>query len=165
MGLRGASGLIRPRALVALAVAVFATVAALHMFWGTGAPPGADDALIAAGTSDVDTYRENVDSIEPAPPPIAIQIDLERTANIERYLVQAGLSPQDAHSWATYYQNVAQTNLLRKGHPITIYKDPETGAVTGFKYDVDERYQIYESTLGAGVIKAYRQPINYTVHR
>ncbi len=139
MGLRGASGLIRPRALVALAVALFATVAALHMFWGTGAPPGADDALIAAGTSDVDAYLENVDSIDPAPPPIAIQTDLERTANIERYLVQAGLSRQDAHSWATYFQSVAQTNLLRKGHPITIYKDSETGAVTGFKYDVDDR--------------------------
>ena len=50
-----------------------------------------------------------------------------------------------------------------KGHPVTVYKDAETGSVTGFKYDVDDRVQIYESTLGAGIIKAYRQPIRYTV--
>ena len=35
--------------------------------------------------------------------------------------------------------------------------------MTGFKYDIDDRMQIFESTLGTGIIKAYRQPIQYTV--
>ena len=77
--------------------------------------------------------------------------------------MQAGLDQQDAHAWANYFQGAAQSNLLRKGHPVTVYKDSETGSVTGFKYDVDDRVQIYESSLGAGIIKAYRQPIRYTV--
>ena len=149
--------------MVALVVAFLATAAALHLFFGTAVSPDADVALVSAGASDADLYNEAADSVEPAPPAIAIQTDLERTATIERYLAQAGLSQKDAHAWANYFQTVAQSNLLRKGRPITVYKDPETGSVTGFKYDIDDRFQIFESSLGAGIVKAYRQAINYTV--
>jgi murein DD-endopeptidase MepM/ murein hydrolase activator NlpD len=37
------------------------------------------------------------------------------------------------------------------------------GSLTGFKYDVDDRVQICESTLCSGIVKAYRQPIRYNV--
>ncbi|HLI80454.1 MAG TPA: M23 family metallopeptidase [Candidatus Binataceae bacterium] len=119
--------------------------------------------MVTAGVQDVDPYDEIAESEDPAPPSIAIQTDLERTATIERYLMQAGLERQDAHLWANYFQGAAASNLLRKGHPVTVYKDSETGSVTGFKYDLDDRTQIYESSLGSGIIKAYREPIRYTV--
>lgn len=162
MGFRGSSGGGLPRALVALIVAFFATAAALHLFFAP-APPDSDVPLVSAGIQDADVYEEAVEAVEPAPPAIAIQTDLDRTATIERYLMQAGLGQQDAHAWANYYRTAAESNLLRKGHPITVYKDSETGSVTGFKYDVDDRVQIFESSLGAGIIKAYRQPIRYAV--
>ncbi len=152
-----------PRAFVALVVAFLTTATALHLFFSRTNSNSSDVALIGAGSQDVDTYAEAAEAVAPAPPAIAIQTDLDRTATIERYLMQAGLGQQDAHAWASYFQGAAQSNLLRKGHPVTVYKDAETGSVTGFKYDVDDRVQIYESTLGAGIIKAYRQPIRYTV--
>ena len=163
MGIRGSLGWGHPRALVALLVAFLATVAAVHLFVSRGASTDIDTTLASAGSSDVDAYAEAAESVEPAPPAIAIQTDLDRSATIERYLMQAGLGQQDAHAWAAYFEGAAKSNLLRKGHPVTVYKDSETGSVTGFKYDVDDRVQIYESTLGAGIIKAYRQPIRYTV--
>jgi murein DD-endopeptidase MepM/ murein hydrolase activator NlpD len=163
MGFRGRSGGGLPRALVALIVAFLATAAALHLFFANAIRSDSDAPAVLAGITDADVYDEAMESVEPAPPAIAIQTDLERTGTIERYLMQAGLGSQDAHAWAAYFQTAAQSNLLRKGHPITVYKDTETGSVTGFKYDVDERVQIFESTLGAGIIKAYRQPIRYTV--
>jgi murein DD-endopeptidase MepM/ murein hydrolase activator NlpD len=163
MGFRGPSRGERPDALIALLVAFLATAAALLMFISHGAAPDSDLALAPAGAAASDIYDEAAESVEPAPPAIAIQTDLERTGTIERYLVQAGLGQKDAHAWAAYFQTAAQSNLLRKGHPITVYKDSETGSVTGFKYDVDERVQIFESSLGSGIIKAYRQAIKYTV--
>jgi murein DD-endopeptidase MepM/ murein hydrolase activator NlpD len=162
MGFRGPSGRVVPRAMAALIVAFLATAAALHLFFAK-VPGDSDAPLIAAGASDADIYNESLEAVEPAPPAIAIQTDLDRTGTIERYLTRAGLDPQDAHSWSVYFQNAAQTNLLHKGHPITVYKDSENGSVTGFKYDIDDRVQIYESTLGNGIIKAYRQPIRYSV--
>ncbi len=162
MGLWGLSWGTTSRAMVALSVAFFATVAALHLFFAP-APPAFDAASVSPGATESDPYNETADLVEPAPPAIAIQTDLDRTATIQRYLIQAGLDEQSAHAWALYFQNAAQTNLLRKGHPVTVYKDSETGSVTGFKYDVDDRVQVFESTVGAGIIKAYRQPIRYTV--
>src|SRR5579872_7129637 len=163
MGIRGSLGWGHPRALVALLVAFLATVAAVHLFLSRSPSIDIDTPLASAGSSDVDAYAEAAESVEPAPPAIAIQTDLDRSATIERYLMQAGLGQQDANAWAAYFEGAAKSNLLRKGHPVTVYKDSETGSVTGFKYDVDDRVQIYESSLGSGIIKAYREPIRYTV--
>src|SRR5262249_24206537 len=52
---------------------------------------------------------------------------------------------------------------LRRGHAITVYKDAETGSMTGFRYDVDDRMQVLAASLGAGIVKAYQQPIKYHV--
>jgi murein DD-endopeptidase MepM/ murein hydrolase activator NlpD len=139
-----------------------ATATALYLFVSRATTTDAGWAQISAGT-DRDIYAETVESAEPAPPAIAIETDLERSATVERYLMRAGLNQQDAHAWAVDFQNAARSNVLRKGHPITVYKDSENGTVTGVKYDVDDRVQIYESTLGAGIIKAYREPIRYSV--
>lgn len=161
MGLRGSSGGVLPRALIALIVAFLATAAALHLFFGPS--PDGNTPLVSAGGQNVDAYGETAESVQPAPVGIAIQTDLDRTATIENYLMQAGLERQDAQAWANYFEGAAATGVLHKGHAVTVYKDSETGSVTGFKYDVDDRTQIYESSLGDGIIKAYRQPIRYTV--
>ncbi len=163
MGIRGLLWGGHPRALVALVVAFLATATALTLFISRTNSNSSDVALMGAGSQDVDTYAEAAESAAPAPPAIAIQTDLDHTATIERYLMRAGLGQQNAHAWAAFFQSAAKSNLLHKGHPVTVYKDAETGSVTGFKYDIDDRVQIYESTLGAGIIKAYRQPIRYTV--
>ncbi len=164
MRFRGPSGGGLPRALVALIVAFLATAGALHLFFSTATPPDAEVPLVSAGANDVDAYDEIAEAAEPAPPAIAIQTELERTSNIERYLMLAGLDRQEARAWSSHFRSVAQTVLLRKGHPITVYKDAENGSVTGLKYDIDDRVQIFESSLGAGIVKVYRQPIRYIVH-
>ena len=161
MGLRGSSGDVLPRAMIALLVAALATIAAIHLFFAPTPPDSA--AFLDAGSHDSDLYIETAEFAQPAPPGIAIQTDLDSSATIEHYLTRAGLDQQDARAWANYFEGAANTKLLRKGHPITVYKDTETGSVTGFKYDVDDRTQIYESSLGSGIIKAYRRPIRYTV--
>jgi len=162
MGYRGSSGGILPRAMIAFIVALLATAAAIHLFFAP-APPDGDKPAVVAGNGDVDLYDEVAEDAQPAPPAVAIQTDLDRSANIQRYLMQAGLEQQDAIAWAKYFQRVAASGVLHKGHPVTVYKDAETGSVTGFKYDLDDRTQIYESSLGSGIIKAYKQPIRYTV--
>ena len=163
MGFRGRSGGALPRALVALIVAFLATAAALHLFFAKPSPSDSDAVTGSAGLQDTDVYDETTETEQPAPPALTIQTDLGQTATIQRYLMQAGLDQKDARQWAYYFQGAANSNLLRKGHPITVYKDSETGSVTGFKYDVDDRVQIFESSLGAGIIKAYQQPIRYTI--
>lgn len=152
-----------PRAITALIVAFLATAAALHLFLSDTRARQIDTKPVAAGTVEADPYVEVAESAEPAPPAIVIQTNLDRSASIARYLGEAGLNRDDAKVWAGYFQRVARTGLLRKDHPITVYKDPETGDLRGFKYDIDDRVQISEASLGGGVIKAYQQPIRYVV--
>ena len=161
MGIRGLFKGGVPRALIALIVAIFATAAAAHLFFTKPVPSDADQTN--AGDVSPDVYAEASEAIQPAAPAITIRTDLDRTATIEGYLMQVGLNFDEAKAWAYSFESAAQTHLLRKGHPVTIFKDSETGAMTGFKYDVDDRVQIFEANLGEGVIKAYQQPIRYHV--
>jgi len=163
MGFRGLSGGIFPRALTALIVAFLTTAAALHVFFATAFPPDSDTPQALAGAGNPDSYAELTEVAQPAPPSLTIRTDLEQTATIAGYLTQAGLSRRDAEVWADHFEDAAQSTLIRKGHPVTIYKDPETGALTGFKYDIDDHEQILEASLGQGIVKAFHQPIRYTV--
>ncbi len=163
MGFRGLSGGVLPRALTALIVATFATAAALHLFFADAVPPDSGVSQSYAGVEDIDLYAELPESAQPAPPAITIRTDVDRTATIERYLMQAGLDRDDARQWAYSFERAAHSNLIQKGHPVTVYKDSETGDLTGFKYDVDDRVQIFEANLGDGVVKAYQQPIRYLI--
>jgi murein DD-endopeptidase MepM/ murein hydrolase activator NlpD len=151
------------RAFTAVIVAIFATAAAVHLLLAKAVPPDSDVQQSYAGAPSPDVYSEAADSIDPAPPAITIRTDLDRTATIEGYLMQVGLTRDEARAWAYNFENAAQSNLLRRGHAVTVFKDSETGAMTGFKYDVDDRVQIFEASLGQGVIKAYQQPIRYSV--
>ena len=88
---------------------------------------------------------------------------LDRTAPIESYLREAGMDADDAHQWASYIQQITSNRYFHSGHPLTLYKDPETGEMRGLKYDLDQNNTVIGASLGAGVLKAAIRPIDYYI--
>ncbi|MGC2759456.1 M23 family metallopeptidase, partial [Candidatus Binatus sp.] len=88
---------------------------------------------------------------------------LDRTAPIESYLRESGMDADDAHQWASYIQRITSNRYFHSGHPLTLYKDPETGEMRGFKYDLDQNNTVIGASLGAGVLKAAIRPIDYYI--
>ncbi|MDO8431300.1 MAG: peptidoglycan DD-metalloendopeptidase family protein [Candidatus Binatus sp.] len=113
-----------------------------------------------AGRDYADSYEDS-EYVDPAPPSITISTTLERTAPIESYLREAGLERDEIREWSAPFKRASQNSLFQKGHPLTIYKDPESGEMRGLKYDLDDRMAVTEASLGAGIIKATVQPIQY----
>jgi murein DD-endopeptidase MepM/ murein hydrolase activator NlpD len=156
-----------PRALTGLVVALLATSAALFLFFQ--ANPQTFSSPLDTLSSQLDAGRDIPDLVEqpefadPAPPSITISTTLDRTAPIESYLREAGMAPGDAHQWASYIQSITANRYFHSGHPLTLYKDPETGEMRGLKYDLDERTTVTEASLGAGVLKAAIRPIEYYI--
>ena len=156
-----------PRAFTALAVALIATVAALFLFFRVNPQPFASplDQLgsqMDAG-KDAPDVVEQAEYTEPAPPSITISTTLDRTASIESYLRDAGMEPDDARNWASYIERVTANRYFHSGHPLTLYKDPETGEMRGVRYDLDTNTAVIEASLGAGVLKASLRPIEYFI--
>jgi murein DD-endopeptidase MepM/ murein hydrolase activator NlpD len=150
-----------------LAVALIATSVALFFFFQANpqtfsSPLDSLSSQLDAGTDGSDVVEEP-ESAEPAPPSITISTMLDRTAPIESYLRQAGMEPDDAHQWASYIQHVISNRYFRSGHPLTLYKDPETGEMRGLKYDIDQNSTMVSASLGAGVLKASIRPIEYYI--
>ncbi|MGH7812697.1 MAG: M23 family metallopeptidase [Candidatus Binataceae bacterium] len=104
---------------------------------------------------------EQPDTARPAPPAITIGTTLDRTAPIERYLRAAGLDAHSARRWAAHFTRLTANRYFHRGHPLTIYKDPSTGEMRGFKYDLNYKTSVTEAQLGDGVIKAAAAPIQY----
>ncbi len=115
-----------------------------------------------AGRDGAD-ITDDAESVDPAPPAITISTTLERTAPVESYLREAGLERDEIRQWASHFKNGSQNRLFQKGHPLTLYKDPETGEMRGLKYDLDDRTTVTEASLGAGVIKVAVMPIQYVI--
>jgi len=115
-----------------------------------------------AGKDGTDVV-EQAETAEPAPQSITISTMLDRTAPIESYLRNAGMEPGDAHQWASYIQQITANRYFHSGHPLTLYKDPETGEMRGLKYDLDENSTVIGASLGAGVLKAAIRPIEYYI--
>ena len=152
-----------PRAITALVVAVLATIASLHLFFQATPQPFApplDQMEAGRDDANIDADAEYVD---PAPPSITISTTLERTAPVESYLREAGMERDDIREWASNFKRASQNRLFQRGHPLTLYKDPETGEMRGLKYDLDDRTSVTEASLGAGVIKVAVMPIQYVV--
>lgn len=162
---RGLAGY--PRVLTGLAVALIATSAALFFFFQ--ANPQTFASPLDSLSSDLDAGRdapdlvEQPDFAEPAPPSITISTMLDRTAPIESYLREAGMEPGDAHQWASYIQRIIANRYFHSGHPLTLYKDPETGEMRGLRYDIDQNNTMVSASLGAGVLKASIRPIEYYI--
>jgi murein DD-endopeptidase MepM/ murein hydrolase activator NlpD len=156
-----------PRAVTALVVALIATTVALFLFFQANpqtfsSPLDTLSSQFDAG-KDGNDIVEQAESAEPAPPSITISTMLDRTAPIESYLRQAGMAPDDAHQWASYIQQITANRYFHSGHPLTLYKDPETGEMRGLKYDLDQNNSIIGASLGAGVLKAAIRPIEYYI--
>lgn len=156
-----------PRAVTALVVALIATTAALFLFFQANpqtfsSPLDTLSSQFDAGKDGNDVV-EQAESAEPAPPSITISTMLDRTAPIESYLREAGMNADDAHQWASYIQEITANRYFHSGHPLTLYKDPETGEMRGIKYDLDQNNTIIGASLGAGVLKAAIRPIEYYI--
>src|SRR5580704_19649473 len=167
MAARGRSFVGYPRAFTGIVVALIATTAALFLFFQ--ANPQTFSSPIDSLSSEMDAGRdvpeivEQPESAQPAPPSITISTMLDRTAPIESYLRDAGMEPSDAHQWASYIERIIANRYFQSGHPMTLYKDPETGAMRGIKYDVDQNTTMTAASLGAGVLKAGLRPIEYYI--
>src|SRR5579885_1877258 len=160
---RGRSSEALFRALTALVVGVLATLAALHLFIrpeAQPAPPLTDN--LPAGQTDTPTF-EVPETADPAPASITISFTLDRTAPVSEYLQDAGIDRDEARRWGFVFQSVAATRLLSRDHPLTLYKDPETGELRGLKYDIDLKTSVTVANLGNMVIKAATQPIEYYI--
>ena len=156
-----------PRAFTAMVVALVATTAALFLFFQAN-PQTFSSPLDTLGSQfdagkDGNDLVEQPESAEPAPPSITISTMLDRTAPIESYLREAGMNSGDAHQWASYIQRIIANRYFHSGHPLTLYKDPETGEMRGLKYDLDENNTVIGASLGAGVLKAAIRPIEYYI--
>src|SRR5271156_2855909 len=91
-----------PRALIALAVAVLVTATAVRIFIAKSPAPQASAQLVYAGSQVDDSYGEVPETTQPASPSILIETDLDRTASIASYLMQAGgLNQAQAVAWAS----------------------------------------------------------------
>ena len=167
MAARGRSFRGYPRAVTALVVALVATTAALFLFFQANpqtfsSPLDTLSSQFDAG-KDGNDVLDQAESAEPAPPSITISTMLDRTAPIESYLREAGMNADDAHQWASYIQQITANRYFHSGHPLTLYKDPETGEMRGLKYDLDQNNTVIGASLGAGVLKAAIRPIEYYI--
>ncbi len=160
---RGRSREGLPRALTALVVGALATIAALHLFFSpeTRFGPPIDGALFA-GRQEA-SVAEEPENATPAPTSITISLTLDHSASVGAYLQDAGIEPDEAKRWSLIFQDVAATRLLHRDHPLTLYKDPETGELRGLKYDVDLKTSVVVVNLGNMVIKATALPIEYYI--
>jgi hypothetical protein len=152
--------------MTALVVAALATLASIHLFFQAGEPPTPTVALmdLQAGRTDSGP-AEIAESASPAPDPIIIQLTLDRSASVLRYLEDAGLDPAEAQNWASHFQEVANTGTMKEGHALVLYKDPETGDLRDLRYDLNTNIAIREHALGAGVIRISRDLIQYDIRR
>jgi hypothetical protein len=114
-----------PRLITALVVAGLATLASIHLFFQAGEPPTPAVALmdLQAGRTDSGP-AELAESATPAPDPIIIQLTLDRSASVLRYLEDAGLDSAEAQNWANHFQETANTGTMKEGHGLVLYKDP-----------------------------------------
>jgi hypothetical protein len=154
MAARGRSFVGYPRALTGVIVALIATTAALFLFFQ--ANPQTFSSPLDSLSSEMDAGRdvpvvvEQSETAQPAPQSITISTMLDRTAPIESYLREAGMESDDAHQWASYIQQITANRYFHSGHPLTLYKDPETGEMRGLKYDLDQNNTIMGQASAQG---------------
>ncbi len=158
------------RVATALCVAALATAGSLYLFvvgGRTNLEPAVaiytpqDDASEGPRFSSSD--QDAGEYLEPAPEPLVIRTTVDHTCSIKDYLLSAGLDAKQANQWAEVFGGAAHTKLMRRGHQVAIYKDPETGELRGLQYDVDDRVAVEAKGLGGGVVLATQQLIKYFI--
>jgi murein DD-endopeptidase MepM/ murein hydrolase activator NlpD len=157
---RGSKAGALPRIVTALAVAVVTTVASVRLFLN-GNSNGPAIAVSAPAGSVLDRFAERAETATPAPSPVIVRLTLGRTDSVADYLRDAGLSREDASLWARHFREAARSGIMRRGHSLTLYMDPETGGLRGLKYDLDRRVAVSEQSLGEHVIRSSLDLLRY----
>jgi murein DD-endopeptidase MepM/ murein hydrolase activator NlpD len=145
----------------------FATLGSIRLF--VEAPSSNDRQEDSASQDDAVAGRldfslpELPEVVNAAPDPVSLSATIVRSAPTTSYLENIGLASEDARKWAILMRTAMKVRSLERGHVLTLYKDPETGEVRGFKYNLNDRFAVTELTYGAGVVRASVEPIQYIV--
>jgi murein DD-endopeptidase MepM/ murein hydrolase activator NlpD len=99
--------------------------------------------------------------IEPAPEPRIERFKLDRPVSIAGLLRDAGLEEPERNAWAQAFRSSAHWGILRPGHQVALYKDPETGQIQALEYDLDDDSVIMTKTVGDGVVFSTRKTLTY----
>ncbi|MGH8012661.1 MAG: M23 family metallopeptidase [Candidatus Binataceae bacterium] len=156
-----------PRLMTAVIVALLATTASILLFFNGADTPGSAVAKKKATTpADVagipaPQYVNTPVMVHPAPEPIIIQLNIERSESVGDYLRDAGLDDAQAQRWAWIFEKTAASNVFERGHSLTLYRDPETGGLRGLKYDLDDHIAVHERSYGDGIIRPSEDLIEY----
>ncbi len=148
----------------ALAVAFAVTFSAIFLIiHGNPAVSGTVTQPIrglAAGATET-RIPFKVETAQPAAAAVRISTVLNRTESALRYLEDAGLDASQAEQWVAEFVRHSHSPVMLAGHSLTLFKDPDSGALRGFRYNVDYRRAVIELDLGAGLIRVWQMPIQY----
>jgi murein DD-endopeptidase MepM/ murein hydrolase activator NlpD len=152
------------RTVLAVVVMTLATLGSIRLFLNGPSDDRQEtvarlDANVAGSVEPF--LPEQPEIVNAAPEPITISITLDRSAPIYSFLRDAGLTPTDARKWSSVIQIVAAVTNFESGHALTLYRDPGTGDLRGFKYDVNDRVAVSELNYGEGVVRASLELIRY----
>jgi murein DD-endopeptidase MepM/ murein hydrolase activator NlpD len=103
----------------------------------------------------------SVESVQPAAAAVRVSTVLNQTAPATLYLERAGLNADEALQWAAVFAQRAHSSAMVAGHALTFYKDPDSGALRGFRYNLDYRQAVMELGLGGGLVRIWQMPIQY----
>jgi hypothetical protein len=145
--------------VIVIAVSMGAVVIAVGGNW-YDAPVPAPQIKEPAGRFQT-RFPFAVESAQPASSPVTISTVLNRTAPVVRYLMDAGLGEDEASRWSDLFVKISHSRRLTSGHALTLFKDPDTGELRGFRYNLDLSATITELGLGSGIVRIWRQPIQY----
>jgi murein DD-endopeptidase MepM/ murein hydrolase activator NlpD len=161
---RGRTGVEFPRAVLALVLGVLATIGGVRLLLGPNQPPAENPKLIDMfpGSPQVPDL-ERPETAQPADTAIAISLTLDRSSTVASYLENAGIDEDEAYRWARIFRKATGNRYFLRDHPLTLYKDPETGELRGFKYDLNLKASVVMASLGNMVLKAAVEPIEYYV--
>ncbi len=150
--------------MTAIVVGAVVTIASIRLFFFQASPQTAEVPLeaIVAGRDQAPVVIDE-DTASPAPTAITISTSLDRSASVVSYLEEAGIEKDEARRWGAIFASAAGTRYLLRDHPLTLYKDPETGDLRGLKYDIDLKTTVTVASLGNMVLKGYAAPINYYI--
>lgn len=127
-------------------------------------PPTQDNSYSEPGTASNEFPEADAqETAEPAPEPIIVRLSLGWSVRLSSVLQEAGLDEGQARRWSDRFQQVARTRVLAAGHLLSLYKDPETGDLRGFRYDLDDHTAVVEQDYGDGVVLVGERPIQYVV--
>jgi len=163
--LRGKHNIQWRRTTVALVAAAFVTMAGARLFLAD--PATQDQSATEVAATDVAGRLDSgfvgaVEPVRPAPEAVAISLTLDHTQSAGAYFQAAGLESDAARRWEELYRQAAGSSRFEEGHALTIFRDPETGDLRGFNYNLDDRIAITGKTYGSGVLRSSQELIRYT---